>query len=195
MKHAGDPKLPHKIAEWAKTGGGQATVRDADAIVAWLRQQRGSEYARKPADGLRRQVVQTIERMRSTATAASSRPAAESSLREATPPQQQPVDGDAPSADGDGSWAIDATPSMSGVKRPRPSGVEPAPSKSENAIVAAVERGRDFNMLNASIRAGQASGRARNADGPALPHEAEAAEAAAPAAACAEDTAAAAQQL
>ena len=62
-----DHKLPHRIEDWARSTGSTPLERDADAIVAWLRGQRGSEYARKPADGLRRQVVRAIERMRSEA--------------------------------------------------------------------------------------------------------------------------------
>ena len=56
-KHArgsADPKLAYMIHDWQRTTGGtSATEDDAEAIVAWLRSRKGSEYARKPADGLR----------------------------------------------------------------------------------------------------------------------------------------------
>ena len=66
-----DPRLSHRVREWAQTQpSGLAAERDADAIVAWLRAQRGSEYARKPADGLRKQVVRCIAQLRTTAAAA-----------------------------------------------------------------------------------------------------------------------------
>ena len=73
-----DHKLPHRIQDWARAHkhGEQPSERDADAVVSWLRGQRSSEYARKPADGLRRQVVRTIERMRAEHADAAAAPAA-----------------------------------------------------------------------------------------------------------------------
>ena len=59
-----DHKLPHRIEDWARSTGSTPLERDADAIVAWLRDQRGSEYARKPADGLRRQQFSAVRRHR-----------------------------------------------------------------------------------------------------------------------------------
>ena len=63
-----DTRLPHKVQEWARSQpSGAASERDADAIVMWLRAQRGSDYARKSADGLRRQVVKVIVQLQSAA--------------------------------------------------------------------------------------------------------------------------------
>ena len=66
-KHArgsADPKLAYMIHDWQRTTGGtSATEDDAEAIVAWLRSRKGSEYARKPADGLRKQVAHALKRM------------------------------------------------------------------------------------------------------------------------------------
>ncbi|KOO29026.1 vesicular transport protein, partial [Chrysochromulina tobinii] len=60
-----DPRLPHRVQEWASTQPNAfVSERDADAIVAWLRAQRGSDYARKPVDGLRKQVVRVIGQLR-----------------------------------------------------------------------------------------------------------------------------------
>ena len=60
-----DPRLQHRVQEWASTQPNAfVSERDADAIVAWLRAQRSSDYARKPADGLRKQVVRVISQLR-----------------------------------------------------------------------------------------------------------------------------------
>ena len=60
-----DPRLQHRVQEWASTQPNAfVSERDADAIVAWLRAQRGSDYARKPVDGLRKQVVRVIGQLR-----------------------------------------------------------------------------------------------------------------------------------
>ena len=60
-----DARLPHRIADWGRAQSTTPTPNDADAIVAWLRAPRGgceqhAEYARKPADALRRQVARVL---------------------------------------------------------------------------------------------------------------------------------------
>ena len=66
-----DARLYHKVQEWAKTtSGGVVTERDADAVVAWLRSLRGTDYPRKPAEGLRKQVLKVISQLRAPPPAA-----------------------------------------------------------------------------------------------------------------------------
>ena len=141
MQACSDPRLPHRIADWARTHNATPTQSDADSIVAWLRQQRGSEYARKPAEGLKRQVLRHL----SDASKGGSSPAA-------LP---------APAASSISvSWSIDPAPSNgAGTKRPSS---EPTMPPREKAA-----RPEGSNLLNASIRASYSDSAQAEGDAPA----------------------------
>ena len=150
-----DSRLPHRIAEWARAhaSGSTASERDADAIVTWLRSQRGSDYARKPADGLRRQVLKVIGlQVRAAASATTTEAGAE--------------------------WSIDPTPEpnnlasqSAGTKRPSENGSNgngavTVPSKAARVAAAATTSSNGasngsspvgFNLLNASLRAARSN--------------------------------------
>ena len=136
-----DHKLPHRIQDWVRSSGGTpATERDADAIVAWLRGQRGSEYARKPADVLRRSVLKTIERTRSQ------KPSTVPQDATSTMPADEPAL----------SWSINTVPApldvpgQVGMKRPAsPSHVQPRDKTPRSASMATPVA--NFNLLNSSI--------------------------------------------
>lgn len=134
-----DARLPHRIQDWAEAHGGRATESDADSIVSWLRSQRGLEYGRKPADGLRRQVVRVLER---SATAA---PPVPGSLQI----------GGAGSAciSAAASWSIDASPDPVAAKRTVPAGSADGRSAKAARVEAetAAAPPRDFNLLNATV--------------------------------------------
>ena len=153
---------------------GPATERDADAIVTWLRTLKAYDYARKPADGLRRQVIKVISLQQAASPAAATTP-----------------------SDSDPAWSIDPRPEPSnseqsdqhGLKRPLNGAAASAALSSKAARMAGAASpangngvgrtasdgagGGGFNMLNASLRASMASN--ANSPGPA----AEAADAAA----------------
>jgi len=146
-----DPRLPHRVQEWASTQPNAfVSERDADAIVAWLRAQRGSDYARKPVDGLRKQVVRVIGQLRA-------------------PPKA--------STPGTPEWSIDASPDTaaanstagSGSKRSleaasAAAGMVPHLASASKVAKTAASGGREtmpsggagFNLLNASLRASPA---------------------------------------
>ena len=146
-----DPRLPHRVQEWASTQPNAfVSERDADAIVAWLRAQRGSDYARKPVDGLRKQVVRVIGQLRA-------------------PPKA--------STPGTPEWSIDASPDTaaanstagSGSKRSleaasATAGMVPHLASASKVAKTAASGGREtmpsggagFNLLNASLRASPA---------------------------------------
>jgi hypothetical protein len=146
-----DPRLPHRVQEWASTQPNAfVSERDADAIVAWLRAQRGSNYARKPVNGLRKQVVRVIGQLRA-------------------PPKA--------STPGTAEWSIDASPDTaaanstagSGSKRSleaasATAGMVPHLASASKVAKTAAAGGREtvpsggagFNLLNASLRASPA---------------------------------------
>jgi ribosome biogenesis ATPase len=144
-----DARLPHRIQDWAEAHGGRATEADADAIVSWLRSQRSLEYGRKPADGLRRQVLRLLER---SAAAASPVPGALQI-------------GGAGSAciSAAASWSIDASPDPVAAKRAAlPGSADVRSAKAARIEVeAAAAPPRDFNLLNATVAK---SYRAQDAD-------------------------------
>ena len=131
-----DPRLPHRVADWGRAHNTTPTASDADAIVAWLRAQRGLEYSRKPADGLRRQVARVLASSVKVAAAAAAAP--ESAQAAAAP---------ASAAAATVGWSIDPSPSA-GAKRP--AAAEPT-VPCEKA--ARTEPSSGSNLLNASIRA------------------------------------------
>ena len=161
---SGDPRLPHRLQEWAQTQPGhRVSERDADAIVAWLRSQRGSDYARKPADGLRRQVLRTIGQLRSPLP----------STANPSPSSRDAASGESDRVGGGGSggvegvdWVIDASPSPgtsaqtgSGGKRaldaPSSSGSASKAARASSTLAPAPAPPSvpsSFNLLNASLR-------------------------------------------
>ena len=131
-----DARLPHRIADWGRAQSTTPTPNDADAIVAWLRAPRGgceqhAEYARKPADALRRQVARVL---------ASSAKAGE--------PTASPAAA-APAAVTAG-WSIDPSPSA-GAKRPAAAPAA-APTVPREKVARSAPAG-GANLLNASLRA------------------------------------------
>jgi hypothetical protein len=139
------------VQEWASTQPNAfVSERDADAIVAWLRAQRGSNYARKPVNGLRKQVVRVIGQLRA-------------------PPKA--------STPGTAEWSIDASADTaaanstagSGSKRSleaasAAAGMVPHLASASKVAKTAAAGGREtvpsggagFNLLNASLRASPA---------------------------------------
>ena len=131
-----DARLPHRIADWGRAQSTTPTPNDADAIVAWLRAPRGgceqhAEYARKPADALRRQVARVLA-SNAKADEATASPAAA-----------------APAAVTVG-WSIDPSPSVGG-KRPAAAPAAAPTVPREKAARSAPAGGA--NLLNASLRA------------------------------------------
>jgi len=139
-KACSDARLPHRIQDWAKAHGGRATEADADAIVTWLRSQRGLEYARKPAEGLRRQILRVLER---TAPAAA--------------PGGIQIGGAGSGAVGsEVAWSIDASPEPAAGKRAATaSSSDSRPAKAARSEpeqpAAAPVAPPNFNLLNASV--------------------------------------------
>ena len=132
QQQATDARLPHRVSDWGRTHNTTPKPSDADAIVAWLRAQRGgceqhAEYARKPADALRRQVARVL---------ASSAKGGDVTASPAAP---------APAAVTVG-WSIDNSPAA-GAKRP---GAAPAVPREKVARPAPTG---GANLLNASLRA------------------------------------------
>ena len=131
-----DARLPHRIADWGRAQSTTPTPNDADAIVAWLRAPRGgceqhAEYARKPADALRRQVARVLA-SNAKADEATASPAAA-----------------APAAVTAG-WSIDPSPSVGG-KRPAAAPAA-APTVPREKVARSAPAG-GANLLNASLRA------------------------------------------
>ena len=131
-----DARLPHRISDWGRSQNTTPTPNDADAIVAWLRAQRGgceqhAEYARKPADALRRQVARVL---------ASNAKGGEATASPAAP---------APAAVTAG-WSIDTSPSA-GAKRPAAAPAV-APTAPREKVARSAPAG-GANLLNASLRA------------------------------------------
>ena len=131
-----DARLPHRIADWGRAQSTTPTPNDADAIVAWLRAPRGgceqhAEYARKPADALRRQVARVL-----------------ASNAKAGEPKASPAAA-APAAVTAG-WSIDPSPSAGG-KRPAAAPAAAPTVPREKAARSAPAGGA--NLLNASLRA------------------------------------------
>ena len=131
-----DARLPHRIADWGRAQSTTPTPNDADAIVAWLRAPRGgceqhAEYARKPADALRRQVARVLA-SNAKADEATASPAAA-----------------APAAVTAG-WSIDPSPSAGG-KRPAAAPAA-APTVPREKVARSAPAG-GANLLNASLRA------------------------------------------
>ena len=145
------PGLPHRVRDWAREHGRTPTQRDADEVVAWLRALVGSEYARKPADGLRRQVIRAIQ-----------------------------ADGTSGRAAGVCSWATDTSPEPQPAaqpKRPLPA-PHAADDATETAVAKVARSGAPEasaapaapaapNLLNASLRAAYATDAAAAAAGAA----------------------------
>ena len=131
-----DARLPHRIADWGRAQSTTPTPNDADAIVAWLRAPRGgceqhAEYARKPADALRRQVARVL-----------------ASNAKAGEPKASPAAA-APAAVTAG-WSIDPSPSVGG-KRPAAAPAA-APTVPREKVARSAPAG-GANLLNASLRA------------------------------------------
>ena len=131
-----DARLPHRIADWGRAQSTTPTPNDADAIVAWLRAPRGgceqhAEYARKPADALRRQVARVL-----------------ASNAKAGEPTASPAAA-APAAVTAG-WSIDPSPSA-GAKRPAAAPAA-APTVPREKVARSAPAG-GANLLNASLRA------------------------------------------
>ena len=131
-----DARLPHRIADWGRAQSTTPTPNDADAIVAWLRAPRGgceqhAEYARKPADALRRQVARVLasnaKADEATASSAAAAPAAVTA-----------------------GWSIDPSPSAGG-KRPAAAPAA-APTVPREKVARSAPAG-GANLLNASLRA------------------------------------------
>ena len=164
MSKVQDARLPHRVQEWAKSNGTTiVSERDADAIVAWLRGQRGSDYQRKPAEGLRRQVVRVISQLRSALLRGDA--SAQKGGGSPLPSNGEPGDAAAPSETGaaapssDAEWAIDTKPDLyvniSSSKRPL-EGASPALQAKAARLAASESNGvhsSGFNLLNASLRA------------------------------------------
>ena len=131
-----DARLPHRIADWGRAQSTTPTPNDADAIVAWLRAPRGgceqhAEYARKPADALRRQVARVLasnaKADEATASSAAAAPAAVTA-----------------------GWSIVPSPSAGG-KRPAAAPAA-APTVPREKVARSAPAG-GANLLNASLRA------------------------------------------
>ena len=136
QQQAIDARLPHRVSDWGRAHNTTPTPNDADAIVAWLRAQRGgceqhAEYARKPADALRRQVARVLASNAKIGGAAAS-PAAPA------PASVTPA------------WTIDPSPSA-GTKRPAAAPAA-APAVAREKLARSTPTG-GANLLNASLRA------------------------------------------
>lgn len=138
-KPCSDPRLPHRLQEWADSHGRRPTESDGEAIAAWLRSLRGTEYSRKPADGLRRQVVRLIAR------SAPITPSANLAI------------GGAGSVGAQLSWALDTTANGAlgltpdAVKRPAPEADATRSAKAARGAEGSQSPLRDYNLLNASV--------------------------------------------
>ena len=138
QQQATDARLPHRISDWGRSQNTTPAPSDADAIVAWLRAQRGgceqhAEYARKPADALRRQVVRVLASNAKGGDAAASPAAAAAAPAAVT-----------------AGWSIDASPSA-GAKRPAAAPAA-APTVPREKVARSAPAG-GANLLNASLRA------------------------------------------
>ena len=153
-----DARLYHRVQEWAKTSGGIVTERDADAVVSWLRSLRGADYGRKPAEGLRRQVLKVISQMRAPASA----PAAAGSAVEWTiDTQPDPAPADQP---GQKRSMESASPVASKAARMAAAAAASSASTTTDVAPSRTEGG-GFNLLNASIRAAMATPPGNETDG------------------------------
>eukprot|EP00964_Phaeocystis_antarctica_P149363 scaffold116487_cov45-Phaeocystis_antarctica.AAC.3 len=138
QQQATDARLPHRISDWGRSQNTTPAPSDADAIVAWLRAQRGgceqhAEYARKPADALRRQVARVLASNAKAGDAAASPAAAAAAPAAVT-----------------AGWSIDASPSA-GAKRPAAAPAA-APTVPREKVARSAPTG-GANLLNASLRA------------------------------------------
>ena len=129
------PGLPHRVRDWAREHRRTPTPRDADEIVAWLRALVGSDYARKPADGLRRQVVRAIQ------AEDTSGGAGVPGWPTGTSPTPQPAPSKRPLPDTDGA---DAATELAGIAKVARSGAPEVPPVAPN-------------LLNDSLRAAYAA--------------------------------------